>query len=559
MATITTSIIPFSSNDLNRPGAGAEDWNGQDYADIPAQGNRQQRLDYYFRFSWTHFEGATQGSYNWAKFDSEIQKAISKKQKFSFGIMTMMPPTIDGFNGPVTYDNAQSLYPLYLHNLMQSEGVKDWRTTGNWGGNDYVWVPNWNSNNYLGRMEALLTALAAHINTTSFNGIPYKNVIGYIDIRFMGSYGEWHHAGIVDPVTSYPSGMKPTVATYKRIIDAHIQAFQDFQLVILFAAYDAMFFNNTQVPNEVTYYALTAKNRRGLIGYRRDQWGSSQWNDAGNYVHAYIEKNTRSYNGVVFNTLTTERWKSAPVVGEPENNGENLPTLVTQIQQYHANSIGNGNYSISTSADSNMRLASKTAGYRLQIEGGQYTNTDTSVNVTLNWRNAGIAPTYEDWNVILYLKNSVGATVAQITSVFKPRLFLPAGAPSAFTDTFSIGVPAGTYTLAVKVVDPNGYRSPMPLFISGVQSDGGYNLGTLTIGTSNTTTTTTTTSIPITTTTTTQTSTTTTTTTTKIPLTTTTTTTKIPITTTTTTTIVPPKTIVSVTIRYSDGTILITP
>lgn len=538
MATISTSIIPFSSNDLNRPGAGAEDWNGQDYADIPAQGNRQQRQDYYFRFSWTHFEGSTQGSYNWAKFDSEINKAISKKQKFSFGIMTMMPGSIDNFNGPVTYDGAQSLYPQYLHNLMQSESVKDWRTAG-------VWVPNWNSNHYLGRMESLLNSLNNHIQTASFNGVPYKNVIGYIDIRFMGSYGEWHHAGIVDPVDNYPSGMRPTVATYKRIIDAHIQAFQDYPLVILFAAYDAMFFNNTKVPNEVTYYALTAKNRWGLIGYRRDQWGSSQWNSGDNYVHAYIEKNTRSYNGVVFNTLTTERWKYAPVVGEPENNGEALPTLVAQVQQYHANSIGNGNYSRSTTADSNMRLAAKTAGYRLQIEGGVYTNTATSLDVTLNWRNAGIAPTYENWDVVFQLKTASGVSVFTGKSVFKPKLFLPSGSTTSIVDAFTIGVPAGTYTLTVKVVDPNGYRNPMPLFINGVQGDGSYILGNITVSTSNTTTTTSTSTTSTTTRTTTST-------TTSIPIT-TTTTTKIPVT-TTTTTVIPIKTITSVTVKYSDGT-----
>jgi hypothetical protein len=541
---------------IERPFSGVEDWQGQDYSGIPSSTNRAVRKDYYIRLSWSQLEGAQQGAYTFSKIDTEFRKAISKRQRISFGIMTVCPGGCDTFNGPTTYDGASSIYPQYLHNLMQSESVKDWKLDG-------AWVPNWNSNSYLSRMEALLTALASYINTASYNGVRYKDVLNYIDIRFMGSWGEWHHAQIVDPVSNYPAGMKPTVATYKRIIDAHIQAFQNYPLVMLMAALDAMFFNNTQVPNEVTYYALNARNAWGPLGIRRDQWGSDQWSNSDNYVHAYMENNNRSYNGVVFKNLIMERWKTSPILGEPEGPGSTLPNLVAEAKLYHAVSIGNGNFA-SPSGDANMRTLANTAGYKLRV--GDVTfpaTTNGSLVITTSWANDGITPNYENWDVVFELINNSGSRVWSGISSFKPKRFLPGS--TTVTDTFDISqIPTDNYTLRFSVVDPTGYREPLPLFNSG-GTNGIYTVGTISKGgvaptTTTTTSSTTTTTKPPTTTTTTTSSTTTTTT--KAPTTTTTTssttttTTKAPTPTTTTTTTKAPRTIKSVTqtILYTDDT-----
>ena len=70
--------------------------------------------------------------------------------------------------GLQAYDGGTGAYPEYLHQLMQSESVKDWKS-GN------TWVPNYNSNYYLNRLLALNQAVYDHIQTASFAGIRYKD------------------------------------------------------------------------------------------------------------------------------------------------------------------------------------------------------------------------------------------------------------------------------------------------------------------------------------------------------------------------------------------------
>src|SRR5678809_1459716 len=178
-----TSI--YLNNDyLNAPGRGVEQWHDQNMVNVPTEGINTERLDVYYRFVWTKIEGPTLGSYKWGFFDSLVNDAITKRQKISFGIMPLYPGgTTD--QGLVSFDGGLASYPLYLHTLMQSESVKDWKTGS-------VWTPNYNSNNYLNRLLALNQAIDAHIKSTSFNGVSYRNVIGYIDLRGYGAWGEWH-------------------------------------------------------------------------------------------------------------------------------------------------------------------------------------------------------------------------------------------------------------------------------------------------------------------------------------------------------------------------------
>lgn len=477
------AITTFTQNLAykERPFAGVEDWQGQDYAGIPSSTNRAQRLDYYIRLSWSQLEGSTQGNYTFGKIDTEFRRAMDRRQRISFGIMTTCPGGCDGFNGPVNYDGGSSIYPLYLHNLMQSETVKDWNQNSNW-------IPNWNSNHYLSRMEALLQALANYINTATYKpawsatAIPYKNVLNYIDIRFMGSWGEWHHASIVDPVSNYPSGMRPTVATYKRIIDAHISAFPNNPLVMLMATLDAMFFNNTQVFNEVTWYALQASNTWGPLGIRRDQWGSSGWTSPDYYVHHYMENNNRSFgtSGPFKNTIN-ERWKTSPILGEPEGPFSDIPQIIPEANAHRPVSIGNGNFA-SPAGDARMRELANLAGYKLVVESADVTTAGNTLNIAMKWKNAGLTPTYENWDVVFEIVSGT-SVVWSGTSQFKPKRFLPSATATTVTDTFTVPLTAGNYSLKFTVKDPTGYRQPMPLFMNNQAADGSFGLGTVTIGT----------------------------------------------------------------------------
>ena len=463
---LTFTSIPINDPDLNAPGRGVEQWHDRNEVNVPIEGTNTQRLDIYFRFVWTQIEGPTLGSYAWNYFDSLVNYAITRKQKMSFGIMPLYPGGTEE-NGLVNFDGGYAAYPLYLHNLMQAESVKDWRT-------GTVWTPNYNSLNYQNRLLALHQAINAHLNTTSFNGVLYKNVIGYIDLRGYGAWGEWHSGYTPKNIVSdYPAGTFPTVATLKKIVDAHTQGFPDYPLVAMVAAFDANWLQNTMNPPEIAYYILTQRNNWGLIGWRRDQWGAT---DA--YVSYYLENNDRTFGGIVFKDSIMARWKSAPINGEPPGwNPNNFADLERQVRFYHATSFGNGNYGTTPTSTikSRVRAASKACGYRLILEGGSLALNGNNLTVTLNWKNIGLTPAYENWNVEFELKNSNNQTVWHGQSQFKPKWFLPSTTATMVTDNFT-SLPVGTFKLNIIIKDPNGYRDPLPLAIAGRNADGSYPL-----------------------------------------------------------------------------------
>lgn len=465
---ISFSFTPLTIGDpdINRPSAGAEQWHDRNDVNI---GYIPQ--DVYYRFPATRIATSVSGVYDWNYFNGLVNSAIQKRQKVSFGIMTVFPGGSIG-EGLVSFDGGLACYPQWLHNLMQGEQVKDWETGG-------TWTPNYNSNHYLDWLFELHQAINNHILTTSFNGVVYKDVINIIDIRGYGAWGEWHSGYTPsNQVSDYPSGTFPTVATLKKIVDAHINGFPNTKLVCMIAAFDANYLGNTMNPPEIAYYILTHPgNGAGPIGWRRDQWGATD-----NYLSAYLENNTRSFNGLVFRDSIMVRYKSAPITGEPPAWVPNdYADLERQIRLYHATSFGNGNYGTqtpNTTIQARVKASSKASGYRIASTGGSFTVNPSSISITNTWTNTGLCPTYENWNITYDLVNQVSGAILSVGVSALQLKTIQSGATASRTDTFNVSVPNGNYILRMAVKDPNSYRSSMPLQIQGRNSDGSYNIKT---------------------------------------------------------------------------------
>jgi hypothetical protein len=476
--SLTFRQIPYDDPDLTAPGRGAEQWHDQNRVNITGDSATAKRLDKYYRFSWKDLETAN-GEYDWKLFDQEINDAIDNRQKFGFGIMPVYP----GGSSTVIVNGATLFYPLYLHERMQSEKVKDWISPIS-----KTWVPNWNSHHYLEALEKLNEAINKHLDTGSYKGRPYRDIINYIDIRGYGSWGEWHNHEIVERMPDHPEGTRATASTLIRIIDAHTKTFADYPLVIIFNVFDCNRLNNTKTPVEVAYHALTTRNNWGPIGWRRDNWGALD-----DYIRLYTDRNKTVYKEMRFDTAIMNRYKYAPVNGEPipagsYTNGCEYNDMEKQVKRYHASSFGNGNFSDhrETCMQENIRAASKAAGYRFILEQGDITKnivTSQPFFIMLQWKNIGVAPTYEDWDVIFQLQDSVGNTAWFDTSAFKPKLFLPQDKNTPVTDTFILpkGIRPGYYNLQLVIKDPKGYRTPLPLAIMGRNDDGSYTLKTVAI------------------------------------------------------------------------------
>src|SRR5690606_33586839 len=103
-------------------------------------------------------------------------------------------------------------------------------------------------------------------------------------------------------------------ATLKEIIDLHTEVFDRWPLVMMVAGYDGGYTGISLfgVSAEVSYYALTARNKWGAVGYRRDQWGATD-----TYLSRLMANNNQTYNGSQpFKTYILEKYKYAPVTGE---------------------------------------------------------------------------------------------------------------------------------------------------------------------------------------------------------------------------------------------------
>jgi len=465
MANIIFNEIPASAADLNNPGRAVEQWHNANEVNVPTEGVNTPRHDCYYRFVWTKIEGRTLGSYDWSYFDSLVTGAIQRKQTLSFGVMSVCPGNEQEAGGQ-SYGNGWGCYPEYIHNKMQAETVKDWKT-------GQTWTPNYNDPFYAERVLALYQAMNARIYQNN-----WQKHIGIIDVRMYGAWGEWHSAYTPNNnVSDYPAGTFPTVASLKKIVDAHTAGFPNFPLVAMIAGFDAHYLNNTWNDPEIAYYLLTTRNAWGPLGWRRDQWGATD-----SYLEAYLVNNTRTFNGVPLNSLIMKVWEAAPITGEPPAwNPGDYYDLERQIKLYRATSFGNGNYGVvpNSTIKGRVRAASKICGYRFKVINAVTTVNSSGLTIAMNWQNIGNGNCWQDWAIEFALTG----TTFKAVSKHKLKFYQPSATPLEVVDTFPLaGVPAGTYALTFTVKDPAGARANMALAITGGTAQNVYSLGSITVG-----------------------------------------------------------------------------
>ncbi|MEJ0101262.1 MAG: DUF4832 domain-containing protein [Bacteroidota bacterium] len=445
--------IPYGDMDLLAPGRGANTFYTYTQAiNIPDPNTNVWSLDNETRFNWSDLQNGP-SSYTWANLDNQINTSIDKGQKFAFRVVTIA----NGGDGTISTGGGILGYPMFVHTGMQSESPKDWIPSGS--GN--MWVPNWNSNTYLSAWENFLKALADHVNSGSYKGIAYKNVLSRFDICGFGNYGEWHNAG--SGRGSEPSGAKATGASLIRIVAANIAAFPNVPLI----GNVDMFYGENDA--QLGYYVLNASNNWGKIGFRNDHLG-----DAATFSAEVNDP--RSNNGLVFSKELVKRWQYAPIIGETLNSSSPVLSggscqfwdFENEVRTLHITQFNNQNGTgVSSSClQDNYRNASKASGYRLSLKGGSISGS----TVSLNWSNSGVAPVYENWDVYLELRNGNTVVWSGVTA-FKPKLFLP-GTTSVNTTMGTVA--SGTYSLYVIVKDPLGYRKPLPLANKNRLTDGSY-------------------------------------------------------------------------------------
>lgn len=491
-ASAQTTPLSFTqlSGDFMAPGRGAQNWGLHPWNDItqptiPA-GNTVAK-NYYTRFNLLDIVSNT-GVYTWTNFDNYVNQAIDAGAMYTVGFMALC----DGCG-------AGGFIPTYIQTDMTNEGKPGPSIGG-------VIYPNYQSTAWKNDYCAFLRQVANHIATTSRNGHSYTSAFYCFDFRYFMNFGEGG-----DPIASvgsggtYPVAAQVTTAYLMSMTDSMAAIFPNVQLTVPFQyitpngnAYTLSAGNTDQ---QAAYYLLTKTNNVGFIGWRRDNIGDSGYN-------AVIYNTTGTFSGNGFKNLMLDRWKLAPIGGEPSSSLGGVTTtsgcsstnlycdLHNENISFHYSYFGNGNApgGISnasgaswTSLQTNWRAGSAEQGYHLYLTGGSTTTTPFSggaFQVILNWHNSGLAPVYENWNVTIEIRSGTTTVVKTLTSSFNPRLYLPSGSDNVITDNFTLsGVAAGVYNVYLVVRDPNGFKQPLPLAITGRQADGSYLLrSSMTVG-----------------------------------------------------------------------------
>lgn len=437
--TFQPTKIALSEPEIVNPQRGFIKWGGGSETIPPVEPSK----DWTTRVNWSDIE-KSEGVYDWTVTDRFVSQAASEGRRMSLGFRDMRSAGIH--------------FPAYLRPYS-------WTTVNAETGDEIV-VPDYNSPVYQARMRAFLKAA----------GERYDGKLAFADIRMFGKWGEWHLYGIDYALA--PSGITPATQASKRaIIDAHIAAFPKTQLVMLIADSYAL------------KYSLMDVSPTYPIGWRADSFGK------GTYVQNALAKRLDDYPGL--EAAFNERWKTAPVIAELYGTDVTAESLLPQVPLYHVNVIGNGNFGdawdIATSAQRDMfREAGKRSGYRYVIH---QTTADTAtagkLNLTTQWLNEGVSPTYEPWQARWQLRNpTTGAVVWEGVSQTNFKTLLPTnGTPVTVSDSFTLPstVAQGTYRLTLLVTDPRNVRKPMRLAINGKQADNSYLLGDVTVSAGTTT------------------------------------------------------------------------
>jgi hypothetical protein len=502
-AVISTSsggeagVIPYSSNiEFPNPMRGqyedllvAEYWQGTSFPGT----------DNYERYIWADIHTGP-NTFDFSQIETDMAAAAAVGKRFGMRIMMADYP----------YANA---VPSWAQNVSGATIT----TSGSAGTAVY---PNWNDPAYLSILQTLLNALAAQFDLDE--RLAYFEVSGYGDWSQWMCYEEVTYYGLSAPSPAQTLSQLGyytnttcdviTMSTITTVLGYHVAAFPNTRLVIAS--------NNPEAVRQLlmgTNFAgeSTAATTVPAIppGIRNDGLGTESpvpfqmWGYPGGYY--YNTPLSRAY----LNNYTKAPWIT-------EWNGEigggrstsYLSTAMQEVVNYNVSMIGSCN---NPAIESGLDSSDYEIWLRLIMYSGYRYSASASVsgnNVTVTWTNWGVAPAYDNWQIIYQVRNSSNAIVQTVDSTYSfltlsaasqgpsydwggyvPGEYTsspPTGTPTPITgnDSFTLAssLPApASYTIWVQVTwnqhKPSATYTfnfpPMSLAMNGRDGTGAYQIG----------------------------------------------------------------------------------
>ena len=490
--TIRPEIIGVDDGAIQNAGTGTEIWRG-------GPSNGETRLVKYavrvsdystnsmVRVNWSDYE-EDEGEYLFAKMDKNFEHCLQYGQKLNIGCF------VTSSNHGIKIDDGLCAYPTYVHEALQNSDQKDTKYTSS-RGSITRWEPNFENDYFFERYDALLAAFAEYLEgSLTFEGktVQRRKLVRHIEMRHFGFWGEG----------AYPKQLVPSnSACLTRIADAFARHFPDIRLLV---PTNGMVYSSTySTVKDYHFHLLTARNNVGLFGSFRDNWG---WDENLSYVQKlFYDGNKFEKDGVKLYELIRDRWKSAPLTGEPlqalpKEGFRPYSHILDQVTYLHPVVIRNCNVSNGTKSyinptgysifDDPQAIADfhkmyALIGFRYLFTEARIAREETDLAVSIDWLNIGLTPTYDQWQIRYLIKDDVGDEIWTGNSTFDLQTVFPdentspgvvnADAATTHIDRFTNVPKSGS--LSLQVLDPDGISPPMALSIKGRAQDGTYSLG----------------------------------------------------------------------------------
>ena len=287
-----------------------------------------------------------------------------------------------------------------------------------------------------------------------YDGHPY---LDSVDISTVGYWGEgW-------------GPYLPSWETQKALIDVYFEAFERTPLIM-----------NFDEPKALGYGV-----GRGA-GWRVDCWG-----DLGGRGKSMMHMLDR-YPQQVVRTGIQEAWKRSPVsletCGTPASwkewgySDEDIDYNLEQALRWHATSINIKSTAVPEEWKGRFREFQKRLGYRLILRRLEYPKTAKiggMMPVSMWWLNAGVAPLYREYWLAVELRSALGAAVERVPVDL--RKWLPGDA--VFDGNLHVDdqLKPGQYKVRIGILSPRTGKPAIRLAIEGLEADGWYDLGEITL------------------------------------------------------------------------------